>query len=170
MPFLLEAKWHAKPTEASKIYAFKGKVDGKFHLTSGIFISMSDYSSEAEDALRFGKTANVLMFNKQDIEDIILKENSFVEVLEYKLGQASLFGLLYAPFSNKETVIKSEKTLKSVSPTKSSSENRKQVLLICPNPGIIPLFVNNTINQLTLPNNLDFSRWLMLALTHKLQL
>src|ERR1700722_4501889 len=39
-PFLLEAKWHSKPIEASKIYAFKGKVDGKFHLSSGIFISI----------------------------------------------------------------------------------------------------------------------------------
>lgn len=34
--FLLEAKWVNPKIPASSIYAFKGKLDGKFHTTSGI--------------------------------------------------------------------------------------------------------------------------------------
>lgn len=62
--FLLEAKWEKKPIPVSSIYAFKGKLDGKFHTTSGIFISVSGFSYDVEDALRFGKSLNILLFDK----------------------------------------------------------------------------------------------------------
>src|SRR4051812_24531172 len=61
--FLLEAKWHRDPLPVSSIYSFKGKVDGKFHTSSGVFISMGGYSDDVSDALRFGKTLNILLFD-----------------------------------------------------------------------------------------------------------
>jgi len=48
---------------ASSIYSFKGKVDGKFHTSSGIFISISGYSEDAPEALlRFLKEKNLTIF------------------------------------------------------------------------------------------------------------
>ena len=69
--FLLEAKWHKDPLPASSIYTFKGKVDGKFSGTCGVFISMSGYSTECVDALVHGKALNILLFDEKDIEAII---------------------------------------------------------------------------------------------------
>lgn len=157
-PFLLEAKWHAKPAEASKIYAFKGKVDGKFHLVSGIFISLSDYSENASQALTIGKTANVILFGKQDIEAIILHGISFKEVLNFKILQASFYGLLYVPFSTKVITMKSEKTIQEIiiDNIKPANELTRQVLLVSPNPDLISLFVNNTLEKLELPNDIKF--------------
>ena len=68
--FLLEAKWEHNPVPASSIFAFKGKVDGKFSGTRGIFISMSGYSEGCKDATARGKNLNILLFDKNDIEDI----------------------------------------------------------------------------------------------------
>ena len=62
LPFLLEAKWHAKPIEASKIYAFKGKVDGKFHLSSGIFISHLYYSHRIDSLVLTSRTSSAALF------------------------------------------------------------------------------------------------------------
>ncbi|TWI20340.1 restriction endonuclease [Sphingobacterium siyangense] len=97
--FLLEAKWHAKSLPASDIYAFKGKVDGKFHTSSGIFISYSGYSSQAIEALRSGKSINILLFDKTDLDSIIEEEVPFIDVLKFKLREAGDTGLPYVPYS-----------------------------------------------------------------------
>lgn len=44
--FLIEAKWTKDPLPVAEIYSFKGKLDGKFHTTSAIFMSSSGYSAE----------------------------------------------------------------------------------------------------------------------------
>jgi hypothetical protein len=69
--FLLEAKWQADPLPASTLYQFKGKVDGKLIGTCGVFISMSGYSKDAVDALTVGKSLNVILFDKKDIDAAI---------------------------------------------------------------------------------------------------
>lgn len=69
---LLEAKWHADPIPASTLYQFKGKVDGKLVGTLGVFISMSGYSEDAVDALTAGKSLNLILFNKEDIDAAIV--------------------------------------------------------------------------------------------------
>jgi hypothetical protein len=100
--FLLEAKWVAKPLPASSIYSFKGKLDGKFHTTSGVFLSVNGYSEDVEDALKFGKSLNILLFCRNDIELIFNGELSFLNVLKFKLRQAGDTGSLLAPYDLKE--------------------------------------------------------------------
>lgn len=100
--FLLEAKWHANPLPAGDIYTFKGKVDGKFHTSSGVFISYSGYSDEAVDALRFGKVVNVLLFDKSDLDSIIEYEVPFIDVLKFKLRSAGDSGLPYVPYQSEK--------------------------------------------------------------------
>lgn len=100
--FLLEAKWVKAPLPASSIYAFKGKLDGKFHTTSGIFISVNGYSNDVEDALKFGKSLNIILFDENDIPLIFNGEVSFTEILKFKLRQAGDTGSLQVSYNLKE--------------------------------------------------------------------
>jgi hypothetical protein len=95
--FLLEAKWHADPIPASTLYQFKGKVDGKLVGTIGIFISMSAYSQDAVDALTLGKSLNLVLFDKRDIDAAINRDLGFRAVLKRKLRQAAEEGVVYFP-------------------------------------------------------------------------
>lgn len=100
--FLLEAKWVKKPLPASSIYAFKGKLDGKFHTTSGVFISVNGYSNDVEDALKFGKSLNMILFDTTDIPLIFNGVVPFTEILKFKLRQAGDTGSLQVPYELKE--------------------------------------------------------------------
>jgi len=100
--FLLEAKWTKDPLSASSIYAFKGKLDGKFHTTSGIFISVNGYNKDVEDALKFGKSLNILLFDENDIPLIFNGEVSFTEIFKFKLRQAGDTGTLQASYKLKD--------------------------------------------------------------------
>lgn len=91
--FLTELKWHSKTIEASVLYAFKGKVDGKLIGTIGIFISMSGYSKDAVNALVKGKELNIILFDKDDIDYAF--DNSFLDLLKIKLRAAADEGNLY---------------------------------------------------------------------------
>lgn len=95
--FLLEAKWHADPIPASTLYQFKGKVDGKLTGTLGVFISMSGYSDEAVDALTLGKSLNLILFDKRDMDAAIARNLGFREVLKRKLRKAAEEGVVYFP-------------------------------------------------------------------------
>lgn len=107
--FLLEAKWVQNPLPASSIYSFKGKLDGKFHTTSGIFISVNGYSDDVEDALKFGKSLNIILFDKSDIPLIFNGEVTFTEVLKFKLRQAGDTGSLQVSYNLKEKAVEISK-------------------------------------------------------------
>jgi len=92
---LLEAKWHALPIPASTIYAFRGKVDGKLVGTVGIFISMSGYSSEAVDALTYGKELNILLFDRNDLYTACTGQVSCKTIVREKLRAAAERGIVY---------------------------------------------------------------------------
>ncbi len=94
---LLEAKWHKNPIPASTLYQFKGKVDGKLVGTVGVFISMSGYSEDAIDALTLGKSLNLILFDKDDIDAVILDKHNFRDILKLKLRQAAEEGVVYFP-------------------------------------------------------------------------
>ena len=109
--FLLEAKWVEKKIPVSSIYSFKGKLDGKFHTTSGVFISIGGYSDDVEDALKFGKSLNILLFDSNDMTLIFNGNVSFAEVLKFKLRQAGDTGSLWVPYDLKEKAEKISETL-----------------------------------------------------------
>lgn len=93
--FLLEAKWHKRPLPASSIYAFRGKVDGKLVGTIGIFISMSGFSPESVDAITYGKEINILLFDREDVEEACSGNSKFSAILREKLRAASQHGTIY---------------------------------------------------------------------------
>ena len=47
--YLLEAKWQEKAINASDLYTFGGKIQGKLKNTLGLFISLGPYSSECTE-------------------------------------------------------------------------------------------------------------------------
>ncbi|MEU7660861.1 hypothetical protein [Streptomyces lincolnensis] len=98
--YLLEAKWHGKPLPASSIYQFRGKVDGKLVGTIGVFLSMSNYSQEAVDAVRVGKVLNVILFGPEDVS--AAAEVGFARVLRFKLRAAAEEGEIYMPYVRTE--------------------------------------------------------------------
>lgn len=93
--FLLEAKWHKDELPASSIYQFKGKVDGKLIGTIGVFISMSGFSKDAVDALTLGKSLNVILFGREDIDAAISGGVGFKKILKSKLRKAAEEGVVY---------------------------------------------------------------------------
>ncbi|WP_202895085.1 TOPRIM nucleotidyl transferase/hydrolase domain-containing protein [Paenibacillus sp. 23TSA30-6] len=95
--YILEAKWHAEPLPASTLYQFKGKVEGKLAGTFGIFISMSGYAEDAVDALVLGKTLNIILFDKRDLDAAISRNIGFTNVLKLKLRKAAEEGAIYFP-------------------------------------------------------------------------
>lgn len=100
--YLFEAKWHADALPASQLYAFKGKVDGKLLGTVGVFIAINGFSEDAADALRAGKTPNVLMFDGDDFRAALLTDAGFAGVLKTKLRKAAETGEVYFPYSSTE--------------------------------------------------------------------
>lgn len=104
--FLIEAKWHQSAMPASSIYQFKGKVDGKLVGTIGVYISISGFSSEAVDALTFGKSINIILFDNEDFATCINEENGFTKVLLKKLRVATEKGTVF--FQVKSITVSSE--------------------------------------------------------------
>ena len=101
--YLLEAKWRKDPIPASDLYAFKGKVDGKLIGTVGVFISMSGYSEEAIDALKFGKDINLILLGPSDFRLIWNEDVSFSHAMKLKLRYAAEEGQPYLPLSPQQT-------------------------------------------------------------------
>lgn len=109
--FLVEAKWHARPLPASTLYQFKGKIDGKLVGTLGVFISMSGYSSAAADALTFGKSINLLLFDRQEMDSIFAGDIGFRALLKQKLRDAAEAGIIYTP--REEEVVEAKSQIES---------------------------------------------------------
>jgi hypothetical protein len=102
--FLLEAKWHKDTLPASAIYQFKAKVDGKLVGTLGVFISMSGYSKDTVEAVRLGKTLNIILFDGDDFEACVSEKTTFPKVLRAKLRRAAETGEIYFPYKTEVTL------------------------------------------------------------------
>jgi hypothetical protein len=96
---LVEAKWTSMPHAASSIYQFKGKVDGKLAGTIGIFISMAGFSKDAVDALVAGKNLNVILFDGDDIVNVVHGQSSIIYDLRHKLRAAGEEGVALYPLA-----------------------------------------------------------------------
>ncbi|WP_328302142.1 restriction endonuclease [Actinomycetospora sp. NBC_00405] len=94
---LVEAKWTGEPVPASTLYQFRGKLDGKLVGTIGVFISMGGYSQDAADALIAGKTLNILLVIREEIEAVHRGDLYFADMIEAKLRGATEQGTPFFP-------------------------------------------------------------------------
>ena len=67
---LLEVKWVNSGLAASELYAFLGKVEGKFIGTVGIFISREELSQNFLKSLRSGRRQSVIVIHGEDVDYI----------------------------------------------------------------------------------------------------
>ena len=67
---LLEVKWVSSGLAASALYAFLGKVEGKFVGTIGIFISRVELSQNFLKSLRSGRRQCVIVIHGEDVDNI----------------------------------------------------------------------------------------------------
>lgn len=157
--FLLEAKWHKDPLPASTIYSFKGKVDGKLQGTIGVFVSMSGYSEDAVNALTLGKTLNLILFDKEDIELAISENYNFKSVLKAKLRKAAESGLVY--FNLESTQISYNKKSNKLEAAKieiDSSSESSVVTIICEGKSdeiILQAFINRIVGHDSIGRNIN---------------
>jgi len=157
--YLLEAKWVKDKLPASSIYAFKGKLDGKFHTTNGVFLAVNGYNEDVEDALKFGKSLNILLFDKNDISLIFNNEVRFLDVLKFKLREAGDTGSLYVPYKLKKKVesISESQELRFINLSSFTKKYEKQtssedLLIFVEGQSDVPL-----IDNLLKPLESDFS-------------
>jgi hypothetical protein len=95
---LFEAKWTREPVPASTLYQFRGKLEGKLVGTLGVFISIGGYSDDAVDALVAGKSLNLVLFDKDDMDKLAqLHCINIRRALDLKLRAAAENGTPYSP-------------------------------------------------------------------------
>jgi hypothetical protein len=107
--FHVECKWESDPICASKIYSLQGKLKGKLIGSHGVFISMSDYSEVAPEALEKGKEIDILLFTRNDVAACFTNSCSFSELLEIKLRYAALYGSVLYEYSTHLQLLKLKK-------------------------------------------------------------
>ncbi|MBI4297783.1 MAG: hypothetical protein HY676_04560 [Chloroflexi bacterium] len=93
--FLVEATWTDKPVSTAPLYEFRGKVEGKFHIASGFFISVNGYSTGAVEALKEGKEQKIILLDGQDIVLVLEGRHSLEELLLDRVSLASKTGEIY---------------------------------------------------------------------------
>ncbi len=96
---LLEAKWVSSAIEASQLYSFKGKVDGKLVGTIGIFLSINGFSKDAVEALHRGKELSIILATGDDFRTALGPGRGFAEMVRAKLRAAAEDGLALLPLS-----------------------------------------------------------------------
>lgn len=162
-PFLLEAKWHKEPKEASQIYSFKGKVDGKFHITSGVFISMSGYSEDCVDALRYGKTQNIILFDGSDMDIIFKQQVTFETVLRAKLKIACQKGEIYVPYVLEKQIASAVEVMQT---TKSDIPSSEKTLMVITSDQSLHKFLLPELKKLSVTEKLNIKELVYVTNEH----
>jgi hypothetical protein len=65
---LLEVKWEKERIAASELFAFLGKVEGKFLGTIGVFVSRNTLSDNFLNALRAGRRQCIIVLHGDDVD------------------------------------------------------------------------------------------------------
>ena len=87
---LLESKWVESGLAASELFAFLGKVEGKFIGTIGIFVSRLELSTNFLQALRSGRRQSVMVLHGADIAVLFDREFPLDEYLVAHLSHIAI--------------------------------------------------------------------------------
>lgn len=92
--YLLEAKWHDKPSACEALYKFAHKIQGKMY-GRGIFLSISGYSEEVVKALVTGKAIRTILMDAEDLLKVLEGYWTLPYLLDRKIKAAQLRGQIY---------------------------------------------------------------------------
>jgi hypothetical protein len=90
--YLLEAKWHNKQIDQSKLLVFHGKVEGKSKWSRGLYVSYSGFTPDGLTAFSKGRPTNIIGMDSQDLFYILNGEMSLVEAINRKARRAAETG------------------------------------------------------------------------------
>lgn len=96
---LLEVKWVKSGLAASELYAFSGKVEGKFIGTIGLFISREKLSSNFLNSLRTGRRQCVIVIHDDDVDHIFKPSFPIEEYLISLIDALSFDNIYHLPAS-----------------------------------------------------------------------
>ena len=85
--YLLEAKWTSKQIDKADLVVFNNKVSSKSSNTRGLFVSYSDYTTEAINTLSSGIIVNIILMTVQELA-ISLERNIPLTDILWKKARA----------------------------------------------------------------------------------
>jgi len=95
---LVEAKWVESGLAASELFAFLGKVEGKFIGTIGVFVSYVELSSNFISALRAGRRQSILVVHGDaDVAQAFRPDFPLREYLEECVNHVSIDNVPHLP-------------------------------------------------------------------------
>ena len=92
--YLLEAKWQEKAINASDLYTFGGKIQGKLKNTLGLFVSLGPYSSECTETGSSVLKSMILM-DGMDLMQVLEGRIRLNDMILIKRRHASQTGDIY---------------------------------------------------------------------------
>lgn len=86
--FLVEAKWHKDPLDASSLRSFQGKIDERIEGTKGLFIGYNGFTTEALQAFT---ARRIILADGMDIYDALQRRIPWPDIITAKMRHASEF-------------------------------------------------------------------------------
>jgi len=84
--YLVEAKWHTKPTSGGMLHAFQGKLQERPDWTRGLYVSYGGYSDQSFDAFT---AKRLIMMDGRDIYHAVNRRLDLGEVIRRKVRHHS---------------------------------------------------------------------------------
>ena len=98
--FIVEAKWEKKPIGTGAIAKLQKRLRQRLGGTVGLFLSMSDFSSEAKKDLKEGEQLMVLLLSRSHFEAILSGFIHPQELINKLITKASLYGEGFIPLQS----------------------------------------------------------------------
>lgn len=141
---LVEAKWTKESLAASDMFAFLGKVEGKFAGTIGVFVSRATLSMNFLDALRHGRRQSILVVHGDDVPMLFAAEFPLREYLASCLRHVSMDNVSHLAvqrfLGQRKNDVAAEKA--------SATDNIRELLGMLDSPAAANL-VQNLVNDKT---------------------
>ena len=123
---LIEAKWTKQDVTASELYAFLGKIEGKFVGTIGLFVSRTELSENFITSLRSGRRQSTLIIHGDDVPHIFTPEFPLEEYLTACIARVSIDNVAHLPAAQFLAEREEQKQAKQTSAAWISSGVRPQ--------------------------------------------
>jgi len=97
--YLVEARWHNKPSDQGQLLVFSGKVGGKATWARGLFISYSGFTQDGLDAYSKKGATSIVGMTGEDLWFILDGKMTLPEAIRLKARRAAETGQFYLKVS-----------------------------------------------------------------------
>lgn len=93
--YLVEVKWLSQPVSERDLLIFRGKVEGKYVGTRGLFIAINGFSDQARQSITQGKQPNFLLMDGDDLTVVLEGHCRLDDLLQAKVRYGSEKGMVF---------------------------------------------------------------------------